>query len=458
MLYLPTYRNGVLQATSGFLNGRSESQYGYRTNNLSPAEREQVESGRTWKDTFTLIDYYNDVGYEYTGHNDQPWMVHDRTYQRITYAPAAFQYAVTRRRDSPPYSESYDVTGCWGFSKRRVVLPTAPSDSVCSTLAANLMRQSVPNTRSFNLFRAIAEQRDAPRLAKGLSLKGLSPGAFHNSMRAQGLSGGLTSGKRYGKKAAELYLSWVFGLKPTLNDLVSAADAVVGLHHAVVNYLDLDKVRTRSSRGIELERVVDTDTLVSVNSNAGMFKSLTWKGAQVNCNLLFPSTDYEVTLFWSTVARRTLTQFANWEFFIPRPIDTGSRLNSYNEAAQGLIGEGASAATVYDLAPWTWLVDWFVDIGGVLHYQQALADNQVAALGNGWSLYDSTETTCVVRSIRAKTPGFYLSRNFYPGSYCSVSEVNHKRRSGNPYNMSPTWDLSTQQSAILGALGISRGR
>jgi hypothetical protein len=153
-----------------------------------------------------------------------------------------------------------------------------------------------------------------------------------------------------------------------------------------------------------------------------------------------------------------MKQFATWEFFVPSPEDLESRLGGYDNAAHNVLGEGVSAGTVYDLAPWSWMVDWFVDVGGLLHYQQALADNQIAALANGVSLFNRTtmnvtlapDVTSLPTGWTARGPGFI-------GDDCSYEYFRHQRVKGNPYDILGSWtDFSSARAAVLGAIGITR--
>ena len=136
-----------------------------------------------------------------------------------------------------------------------------------------------------------------------------------------------------------------------------------------------------------------------------------------------------------------------------------TRLDAYKAMAESLIGEGASLGTLYDLTPYSWLANWYVDVGGILHYQQAIANNQVAAVSNGYSLME-------LLSVRAslQTPTLLASDTYVidtlsqsPGyAVATYGWKRHTRRGGTPYSMSPTWSMSPQQWAITGALGLSR--
>ena len=245
------------------------------------------------------------------------------------------------------------------------------------------------------------------------------------------------------------------------------ADAVIRSDHGVRRTIGSGKTQTRSRR----KRILWEDSaygtqaikLASGNLQNGTltlgptdykYSYLQYAGSGSSVNVLAPVLD------WSWSAVRTLHQFATWEFFVPEPHKIESRLDSYKEAAQNLIGSGASASTVYDLSPYTWLVDWFFDVGGLIHYQEALNGNGVVARSSGYSLFDRMTVSAtfqkhVYNPIGTLSP--YTVKDYRSfGTTAHASYKRHVRRAGNPYSIGPTWSLSSQQWSILGALGISQ--
>jgi hypothetical protein len=91
---------------------------------------------------------------------------------------------------------------------------------------------------------------------------------------------------------------------------------------------------------------------------------------------------------WFYTAKRTIRAFSTWEYFVPHPEGLHDRLSSYVQAAQTVLGFQVTPSTVFDLTPWSWMVDWFVDIGGLLRYQQKVADNQLVMTRGGFSYWE----------------------------------------------------------------------
>lgn len=121
--------------------------------------------------------------------------------------------------------------------------------------------------------------------------------------------------------------------------------------------------------------------------------------------------------------------------------------------SQKLLGAGATPDDVWNLLPWSWLVDWFSNIGDIgKNLDAMILDNQVLVFGY------MMEHTVASYTYTLVGP-YYLqdgSVGPVPPSITCVSETK-RRISASPYGFGLTYDgLSTMQKSILGALGISR--
>lgn len=117
---------------------------------------------------------------------------------------------------------------------------------------------------------------------------------------------------------------------------------------------------------------------------------------------------------------------------------------SRTDLAVRLAGVRITPATLWELIPWSWLIDWYTNIGDVLsNLQTEVADNQLTRyayiMGHTtrkytWSATDGIVAVSVSREFDTKV-----------------------RQRVNPFGVSVDKDnLSLRQLSILGALGISR--
>jgi hypothetical protein len=157
------------------------------------------------------------------------------------------------------------------------------------------------------------------------------------------------------------------------------------------------------------------------------------------------------TIWVDVHANSTVKSFATFEYFIPRPTGFPDRLSNYRRKAEQVLGSGLSPAALYELTPWSWMLDWFVDMGGLLAYQQTVADNSVVATRSGWV----QETYSTMSAYAIPSMADIGQRRITPLGSTSFSRES-TRRAGGPYSILQPWSLSANQAAIVGALAVSR--
>jgi hypothetical protein len=115
------------------------------------------------------------------------------------------------------------------------------------------------------------------------------------------------------------------------------------------------------------------------------------------------------------------------------------------------VGADPSPETIWNLAPWSWALDWFSNTGSVVQNISSFqSDGHVLAYGYMMEHSSSTDTYsldgCTLTNGQPlEIPVFTLT-----------TEVK-KRRKANPYGFGVRWDgLSAFQYSILAALGITR--
>jgi len=411
-----------------------KTQIGYRSPSVSDIEKISISGdkrGRTKTDVVT--DLVTD--YEFSQHQPRAFVVNDRDYSERVYPYISGEYTT--------WSGSYDNqdTSTWyiaPISHSSSVYSGLPSEGTMQNMAASLMRQSVPAQSEINLLRIAAEQREF-----GLLLRA-------SNYRPRSVS-----------EAAGAYLNYVFGVKPTISDLKSVSEAVLVWDTHIRRYIRAERHRLRRKRSVDLGTKTQSGTFIG-RPGSGFDVIQGFGGVTVKYGMLYPSFyrqanyPFNVTLRWACTSTQRLSQFATFEYFVPRPADLLSRLSRYRQLAESVVGGGLDVPTAYELTRWSWLVDWFVDIGGLLRYQQTVSDNQIVATASGYSVFQDflwQLTYCDLYPVVSTEKAGVVS--FSPQTVTATART-HVRRPGNPYSIGPTWDLSQQQWAILGALGLAR--
>lgn len=431
-------------------NGRSRSQYGYRTRQLTPEERENFARNSISGNVVSLIRDLEEetLASERAYHRDRWWFVHDRDYSETTFTPVGingrtdFSYVGTGGN----YFVSCPFEGAFGFTGFDAgFINPMPSALTLSNMAGSMMRASRPPSRSFALARFAGEQREAPLLWR---LSNYAP--------------------KTKKEAGGAVLNYLFGIKPTGSDLGKLAELVLRSDEPINSLLASEKIREKKrtfrslgsggGQGEQFSGTTDGNATVST-SLGGKFTiarraTLPMGGLAAIQNIRFA---------YSYTYSQSLRTFATWEYYVPKPHNIDGRLASYRDKAQLLLASSKlDAATVYELSPWTWLGDWFVDFGGLLRYQRDIINNQIVATNCGYSTWEEYTAHAFYAEKRpngnnGRYPYWTLVKDVLNPAAASIRFRHHKRLGGSPYSIGPSWSLSTQQWGILGSLGLARG-
>lgn len=134
---------------------------------------------------------------------------------------------------------------------------------------------------------------------------------------------------------------------------------------------------------------------------------------------------------------------ARYRYYVP---DIGSVVFK-RKAIAHLYGLDLNPAVLWELIPWSWLVDWFTNFGDVLRNSSTgLLSNLAAKYAY---LMWTRDVLCTAHSYAALSP---------PSSTSWTIRVCRKsRKAANPFGFDVSYgNLTARQWSILGALGISR--
>lgn len=159
---------------------------------------------------------------------------------------------------------------------------------------------------------------------------------------------------------------------------------------------------------------------------------------------------------YQTVRIRSRKWFSGaFTYALPDQNDPWSRLLRHGAEADKLFGTTLTPDVLWNLAPWSWAIDWFSDAGDVVH-NVTLFEQQGLVMRYGYMMheYDIEVTNQFIPTSVQKFGG----KHFVPPK--SVFRRTSKRRvEANPYGFGIGWeDLSPTQLAITAALGITKIR
>lgn len=436
--------------------GVSKSQYGWRSTPKIPAAEKQRNKGLeggSWASSVRSIS--NGGGYEYIPKRARTLNVNDRDFEQSKRSFGWFSYDFYRSRrltsstdPLPTYGPFHKIgtvtKGALALSWGSYTQPSLPSLAAAETIAAEMMRRSAPTTPEVDITRSLGELVEWRNFLKASNYK---------PQKYQDVGSG--------------YLNVVFGLIPTFTDLQRILETVLNMDSILGEFVAHERQQVRRRRRHTLSESTVSGVAGTRAGGIGSSNSippLTGVGDYLLSSSLAATDGWEATLNWSIASHSWIESFASFEYFIPKPWGFENRMKRYRNLAAKAFGGGLTASVMYDLTPFSWLVDWFVDIGGLLRYQQQVADNGLIATRTGFSMTSMSAATVTLGQMRpiptatSPAPYQYAMRDSVILKPATLRYEIHRRRGGSPYSMSPTWTkLSVQQWAILGALGLAYG-
>lgn len=239
------------------------------------------------------------------------------------------------------------------------------------------------------------------------------------------------------RKAGNEYLNLEFGWKPLVSDLRDISRSIIETERLL-------KQLARDSG----KRVRRRLTFPEVRSTSVVPRSK---------NYLFLQNDpgtYDLVrqddgFTTSTSSTKTWFSGAFSYHYDPADLNNISRIATQ---ARLLYGIRLDPEVVWNLTPWTWLADWFVDVGPVLHNLSIFGqDGLVLEYGFIMQQRDDVTTDTMRNVYTYGGPSGNLTSSY--------SLVSKRRMPATPFGFGVSFEgFTARQTAILTALGFTRGR
>jgi hypothetical protein len=260
------------------------------------------------------------------------------------------------------------------------------------------------------------------------------------------------------------YLNIEFGWKPFVRDLQNAVKALT----SATETLSRSGKRVHRSLRAPVENSFDQASYgAQLWVQAGFqglltddeFQKIPSYGNRMPTGNYVPTSRAEGV--GTLVKTRTVERWFDGEFtsFLPLRFNP----ESFLDRASVLINTELTPLTLWQLAPWTWLIDWFAHVDDTIEANMTAA-NDLLVMHYGYAM----ERTSYGTSMSWRYPGILGPEDPYRwaeglpgkgGSFASLT-TRFKRIRANPFgfNVGGEADLSLGQLAILGALGLTRLR
>ncbi len=235
---------------------------------------------------------------------------------------------------------------------------------------------------------------------------------------------------RTAKKAGDEYLNYEFGWLPLVSDLKKFAHAVKHRDQIMKGYMKYSDKQIRRSYDFP-----STEGSATYTGN-GSIDSSTSMYCRADLTYSYRSRE------WFSGA---------FKYHVPTPTGFAGKVGYYKAEASKILGLELTPEVVWNLAPWSWAVDWFTNTGDVIHNISRLGkDGLVMRYGYQMRYAEAS------REIR------YIPRSDYPltagfsSRWLKTNSISQRVRA-TPYGFGLTYDgLSNQQKAVVAALGLTR--
>ena len=300
--------------------------------------------------------------------------------------------------------------------------------------------QASPLSEEFSLPAFVGELREG--------LPSLLPAVFMKN--TAGWSDSVKGRLRDAKNAGGDYLNVQFGWIPLLNDVISLATALAKATVAITAMDDIHRYR-------ELP-ITDTTSVHELGVRGD------WTDIP-EMPSMSPGTNIPSAALSANVIKGTYTVVQNYSSrmwfegnFVKLP-KASLGLDRHMAQFDWLIRTDLTPSDLWQIAPWSWLVDWFIDIGGLIDAFQTGTSNRILST-YAYAMREETRTsTTLLRNIFVQQGGSYTRTYIGPKDYSHVRIAQRKRRiRANPFGfiLNPTVSLSLGQQLILGALGLTK--
>jgi hypothetical protein len=236
------------------------------------------------------------------------------------------------------------------------------------------------------------------------------------------------------RDVAKGHLNVQFGLQPIVSDVYNSLDAVIRADAAIKQYVRDSGKMVR--RGYSFpDQTSESTTLVASGVPP-------WRA--------YSDTEQDAFFGTGRVYRTRKSVVRRWfkgAFTYHLPLDDS--LEVMDEAAlraRGLISLELTPETLWNIAPWSWAVDWIVPVDDYISYLQDMQSDGLV-LRYGYLMEHSTCTDTYT----------WVGNSGHSVGVLKLTSERKKRIRANPFGFGKSWsDLSPRQLSIAAALGLTQ--
>ncbi len=249
---------------------------------------------------------------------------------------------------------------------------------------------------------------------------------------------------RISKGAGSDYLNYQFGWAPLLSEIGNVTSAAKKASE-IIRQLERDNGRM-VRRTYEFPDEESTEVVSDVE---GFNQGSVWT-PHPHATALYTGSNVSGRLVRERKIKRKTWFSGAFVYHVPTGTDNMSAFWRGLQKYDALYGIAPTPDVIWNLAPWSWAVDWFANIGDVLsNVSNRLLYGQVLRYGY------VMETTTVTDTYTRFSPNFKGGTAFHT----QIERITKQRVKASPFGFGIDWDgFDAYQLSILAALGITRGK
>jgi hypothetical protein len=245
------------------------------------------------------------------------------------------------------------------------------------------------------------------------------------------------------------YLNAQFGWIPLLNDLRGIAKALTFASYGLY----------QPAGATHRERKEKPTELIRSENLTGAFVAIATGDYADPLELKDPAGRGVITGSFlradiSTLVQATRKRWFEGEFvYIP---EAGFDATKYNDRLATLMKTDITPSDLWQLAPWSWLVDWTTDIGGAIEAAETATSNRIlSTYAYAMESIEQKKTVMLSNISGENSDSYYIGP---PRVFCQWETISRRRIRANPFgfNVNPEVNLEPGQLAILAALGLKK--
>lgn len=293
--------------------------------------------------------------------------------------------------------------------------------------------KTVPTAPEAGVMAAFIELREGlPKLVGAALAK--------NGLKAKGLH----------KAVGEEFLNVEFGYKPLVGDIVKSALAIVDFEKRLAQLRKDSEQVVRRRAQLASEQ---TSSVVNIGASSVQGPFVPWMNDGTGNKNMTSELIYSTGQAQRIETYQSDVWFAGaYTYYLHQGQEFHDKVKEYAQLAHMLLGADLSPETVWQITPWSWLIDWFSDVNVFMrNITELQPDSSVLRYGYIMSTQTVTWT--------------YLVPNIVPtnGSSCPTSasvtrqRVMKQRRKATPYGFGlDVGSFSSRRWSVLSALGMTK--